>query len=39
LDGLRFIHAPAAGRRVRIDSLDASPYSRAFVGARRIVPG
>jgi cell wall-associated NlpC family hydrolase len=33
----RFIHAPASGGRVRIDSLAASPYSTGFVSARRVV--
>jgi cell wall-associated NlpC family hydrolase len=37
IDGERFIHAPAAGGRVRIDSLDAVPYSRGFLGARRVI--
>jgi cell wall-associated NlpC family hydrolase len=37
LDGDRFIHAPASGGRVRIDSLSTTPYSRAFLSARRIV--
>jgi cell wall-associated NlpC family hydrolase len=37
IDGDRFIHAPASGGRVRIDSLDATPYARGFLGARRIV--
>jgi len=32
----RFVHAPAAGRFVRIDSLDAPPYSGAFIAARRV---
>ncbi len=36
LDRERFIHAPATGRRVRIDSLGAAPYARAFIAARRI---
>jgi cell wall-associated NlpC family hydrolase len=38
LDAQRFIHAPSSGGRVRIDSLDAKPYSAGFVGARRILP-
>jgi cell wall-associated NlpC family hydrolase len=38
LDGERFIHAPSSGGRVRIDSLDASPYASAFVTARRVIP-
>ena len=37
IDHNRFVHAPATGRRVRIDSLDAPPYARAFLAARRIV--
>jgi len=37
VDGDRFIHAPATGGQVRIDSLDAAPYARGFLGARRIV--
>jgi len=36
LDRTRFIHAPSSGGRVRIDSLAASPYSRAFLNARRL---
>ncbi|MGD0502020.1 MAG: C40 family peptidase [Steroidobacteraceae bacterium] len=32
----RFIHAPASGGRVRIDSLAAPPYSTGFVSARRV---
>ncbi len=32
----RFVHAPSRGGHVRIDALDAPPYSRAFIGARRI---
>jgi cell wall-associated NlpC family hydrolase len=40
IDNVRFIHAPAAGGRVRIDSLAAEPYSNGFIGARRVVrPG
>jgi cell wall-associated NlpC family hydrolase len=38
LDGQRFVHAPSSGGYVRIDSLEAAPYSRGFIGARRIVP-
>jgi len=38
IDGRRFIHAPATGGRVRIDSLDAPPYSTGFVSARRVAP-
>lgn len=37
IDGDRFIHAPSAGGRVRVDSLEAPPYSRGFLSARRIV--
>ncbi|HTV97534.1 MAG TPA: C40 family peptidase [Steroidobacteraceae bacterium] len=37
LDGARFIHAPASGGRVRIDSLAAAPYARGFIGARRVI--
>jgi cell wall-associated NlpC family hydrolase len=33
----RFIHAPASGGYVRIDSLTAPPYARGFMRARRIV--
>jgi cell wall-associated NlpC family hydrolase len=36
LDRVRFVHAPSPGGRVRVDSLEASPYARAFIGARRI---
>jgi cell wall-associated NlpC family hydrolase len=40
IDNVRFIHAPAAGGRVRIDSLAAAPYSSGFIVARRVVrPG
>ena len=38
LDGGRFVHAPSIGGHVRIDSLEAPPYSRGFIGARRIIP-
>jgi cell wall-associated NlpC family hydrolase len=37
LDAQRFVHAPASGGHVRIDSLDRVPYSSGFLGARRIV--
>jgi cell wall-associated NlpC family hydrolase len=37
IDGLRFIHAPATGGTIRIDSLAAPPYTRGFTGARRII--
>jgi cell wall-associated NlpC family hydrolase len=36
LDADHFIHAPATGRRVRIDSLAAPPYADAFLAARRV---
>jgi cell wall-associated NlpC family hydrolase len=36
LDAQRFVHAPATGGRVRIDSLDRAPYSTGFAGARRV---
>jgi cell wall-associated NlpC family hydrolase len=36
IDADRFVHAPSSGGRVRIDSLAAPPYSRGFLGARRI---
>jgi cell wall-associated NlpC family hydrolase len=41
IDGERFIHAPASGGRVRIDSLAARPYATGFISARRVagVPG
>jgi cell wall-associated NlpC family hydrolase len=40
IDRLHFIHAPAAGGRVRIDSLSAEPYSGGFIAARRVIgPG
>ncbi len=38
LDAQRFIHAPSSGGRVRIDSLEAKPYSAGYIGARRILP-
>jgi cell wall-associated NlpC family hydrolase len=37
LDADRFVHAPSAGHRVRIDSLAAAPYARGFFEARRVV--
>ncbi len=37
LDADRFIHAPSSGGFVRIDSLVAPPYSRAFFEARRVI--
>ncbi len=40
LDTERFVHAPSAGRRVRVDSLAIAPYARGFIAARRVVdPG
>jgi cell wall-associated NlpC family hydrolase len=38
IDNGRFVHAPSKGGYVRIDSLNAAPYARGFIGARRIVP-
>ncbi len=32
----RFVHAPSKGGYVRVDSLDAPPYARGFLGARRL---
>ncbi len=37
IDGERFIHAPARGGYVRIDSLTTPPYSSGFLSARRII--
>ena len=37
VDNTRFVHAPAAGGTVRIDSLDAPIYSRGFRHARRLI--
>ena len=37
IDAERFIHAPASGGRVRIDSLVLPPYSAGFTGARRVI--
>ena len=37
IDGVRFIHAPSTGSRVRVDSLAAAPYSRSFLAARRVI--
>jgi len=37
LDAQHFVHAPASGGRVRIDSLEQAPYSTGFSGARRVV--
>jgi cell wall-associated NlpC family hydrolase len=39
IGGERFIHAPASGGRVRIDSLARAPYSAGFIGARRVIGG
>jgi cell wall-associated NlpC family hydrolase len=36
LDAQRFVHAPATGGRVRIDSLERAPYSAGFSSARRV---
>jgi cell wall-associated NlpC family hydrolase len=38
LDRELFIHAPSSGGHVRIDSLAAAPYSKGFIGARRVTP-
>jgi cell wall-associated NlpC family hydrolase len=38
VDATHFIHAPSRGGRVRLDSLNAKPYSRAYQTARRIIP-
>ena len=35
MDRTHFVHAPSQGGRVRIDSLDAPPYGRGFLAARR----
>jgi peptidoglycan DL-endopeptidase CwlO len=37
LDPQLFVHAPSSGGRVRVDSLLARPYARAFIAARRVV--
>jgi peptidoglycan DL-endopeptidase CwlO len=37
LDGQLFVHAPSSGGRVRVDSLLARPYAKAFIAARRVV--
>jgi hypothetical protein len=37
IDADRFVHAPATGRYVRIDSLNAPPYVHGFLTALRIV--
>jgi cell wall-associated NlpC family hydrolase len=36
IDAERFVHAPSAGGYVRVDSLTAAPYAKAFLSARRI---
>ncbi len=36
VDPRRFVHAPSSGGVVRIDSLDAPPYAKALLGARRL---
>ena len=33
--GMKFVHAPSTGKRVAVDSLDASYYRRALVRAGR----
>jgi cell wall-associated NlpC family hydrolase len=37
LDRQLFVHAPSSGGRVRVDSLLAQPYAKAFIAARRVV--
>jgi cell wall-associated NlpC family hydrolase len=37
LDRQLFVHAPSSGGYVRVDSLIAPPYSKGFIGARRVV--
>ena len=37
LDAQLFVHAPARGGYVRVDSLIAPPYAQGFIGARRVV--
>jgi peptidoglycan DL-endopeptidase CwlO len=39
IDNQRFVHAPASGGYVRIDSLGAYPYSKGYMTARRIIAG
>jgi cell wall-associated NlpC family hydrolase len=39
IDNEKFIHAPASGGHVRIDSLNAPAYARGYLTARRIVGG
>jgi len=36
LDGERFVHAPATGQAVRVDSLSSEYWSRRYAGARRV---
>ena len=38
LDGDRFVHAPATGQSVRVDSLSSSYWRARYAGARRVVP-
>ncbi len=35
VDATHFVHAPSFGGRVRVDSLEARPYARSFLRARR----
>jgi cell wall-associated NlpC family hydrolase len=37
IDEQRFVHAPSAGGRVRIDSLASGPYAKGYLRARRII--
>ena len=37
LDRQLFVHSPSSGGRVRVDSLLAQPYAKAFIAARRVV--
>ena len=37
IDSARFIHAPSKGGYIRIDSLAATPYSRGYLSARRLI--
>ncbi len=39
VDNDKFIHAPATGGHVRVDSLSAPVYARGYLAARRIVGG
>jgi cell wall-associated NlpC family hydrolase len=36
LDAQRFVHAPASGGYVRIDSLERAPYAAGYSSARRV---